>query len=49
MSDNKAGRIMIERLREEVLKLKIITTDRSNNVSFIDPDKRHCWQVEIMQ
>lgn len=49
-SDNEAGRLVIERLKGKVPRLKVIAADHGYKVSFIQHvEKEYGWRVEIVQ
>ena len=49
-SDNEAGKLVVDRLRGKVPRLKVIAADHGYKVSFIEHVERvHDWKVEIAQ
>ena len=49
-SDNEAGRLVVDRLRGKVPRLKVIAADHGYKVSFIEHvEEQHGWKVEIAQ
>jgi putative transposase len=49
VSDNESGRLVIDRLRGKVPRLKLIAADQGYKVSFIAHVEAAGWQVEIAQ
>jgi len=49
-SDNEAGKLVVDRLRGKVPRLKVIAADHGYKVSFIEHvEGEHGWKVEIAQ
>jgi len=50
VSDNEAGRLVVDRLRGKVPRLEVIAADHGYKVSFIEHvETQHGWRVEIAQ
>ncbi|MBC3789512.1 IS5 family transposase [Spirosoma utsteinense] len=49
VSDNEAGRLVVDRLRGKVPRLEVIAADHGYKVSFIEHVESNGWQVEIAQ
>ena len=49
ISDNEAGRLVVDRLKGKVPRLKTIVADHGYKVSFVDCAEDKGWQVEIVQ
>lgn len=48
-SDNEAGRLVVDRLKGKVPRLKVIAADHGYKVSFVEHVEENGWQVEIAQ
>jgi transposase len=48
-SDNEAGRLVIDRLKAKLPRLKTIAADHGYKVSFVEDVLEKGWQVEIIQ
>ncbi len=48
-SDNEAGRLVVDRLKGKVPRLKVIAADHGYKVSFMEYVEEKGWQVEIAQ
>ncbi len=48
-SDNEAGKLVVDRLKGKVPRLKVIAADQGYKVSFSEYAKQKDWQVEIAQ
>lgn len=48
-SDNEAGRLVVDRLKGKVPRLKVIAADHGYKVSFVEYVEEKGWQVEIAQ
>lgn len=49
ISDNEAGRLIVDRLKGKVPRLKVIAADHGYKVSFVEYVEDKGWQVEIAQ
>ena len=50
VSDNEAGRLVVDRSRGKVPRLEVIAADHGYKVSFIEHvERQHGWRVEIAQ
>jgi putative transposase len=48
-SDNEAGRLVVDRLKGKVPRLKVIAADHGYKVSFVEYVQQKGWRVEIAQ
>lgn len=50
VSDNEAGRLVVDRLKGKVPRLEVIAADHGYKLSFIEHvEQEHGWRVEIAQ
>ena len=49
ISDNEAGRLVVDRLKGKVPRLKVIAADHGYKVSFVEHVEDKGWEVEIAQ
>jgi hypothetical protein len=50
ISDNEAGRLVVDRLKGKVPRLEVIAADHGYKVSFIEHvEQKYGWRVEVAQ